>query len=136
MSANGRPIFDLRVIALAGGLGFGYSQTLDNTTTGSFSQFDKTVGAIYGGGGLDIAIGMDNRVPLLQDLRIYGYAGVGPTIPDADIMWMIRVGIAAMLTPNLGVEFGYRLFDFNLQDGPSDVDGGIRGIFAALSLKF
>lgn len=136
IGANGRPEFDLRVVALGGGLVMGYDQTLTNVTTGSSSSFDKTVGAIYGGGGLEFDLGMDGRVPVLQDLRIYAYGGLGPSIPDADIIWMVRVGLVAMVTPNIGVEFGYRLFDFDLTDGPSEVDAGVRGIFAAVSVKF
>lgn len=136
MGANGRPTADVRLLALAGGLVTGYDQTLENLTTGSTSEFESTVGALYGGAGAEILVGFDNRVPIIQDLRIYAYAGFGPTIPDADTVLMIRVGLAAMLTNNLGIEFGYRLFDFELQDGKSSVDGGIRGIFAAVSLKF
>lgn len=133
---NGRPLIDMRFMALAGGLVMGYDQSVENLLTGSKSEFDKTVGAIYGGGGAEFNFGMDNRVPVVQDLRIYAYVGLGPSIPDADIIWMVRVGIAAMVTENIGVEFGYRLFDFDLQDGASQVDGGIRGMFAAVSLKF
>lgn len=136
MGQNGRPIFDARFVVLGGGLALGYEQSVRNLLTGSSSEFSKTVGAVYGGGGAEFDIGLDGRVPLLQDIRLYAYAGVGPSIPDADVVWMVRVGVAAMLDPHIGLEFGYRLFDFDLQDGPSRVDGGIRGIFAALSLKF
>jgi hypothetical protein len=41
-----------------------------------------------------------------------------------------------MFTPNVGIELGYRLFDFNLQSGPSDIDGGLRGLFGGLTVKF
>ncbi|MBL9141207.1 MAG: hypothetical protein JNK53_05015 [Phycisphaerae bacterium] len=136
MGHNGRPLFDLRLLVLAGGLGMGYDQTLQNVSTGSSSEFSTTVGAIYGGGGAEFDLGMDDRIPVLQDIRIYAYAGLGPTIPDGDAVWMVRVGLAAMVTPNIGVEFGYRLFDFNLTDGPSEVDGGVRGIFGAVAVKF
>lgn len=133
---NGHPLFDLRLVVLAGGLAMGYDQTLTNVGTGSTSGFSKTVGAIYGGGGAEFDLGMDGRIPFLQDIRLYAYAGVGPTIPDGETIWMVRVGLAAMLTNNIGVEFGYRLYDFNLQSGPSEVDAGVRGIFAALAVKF
>jgi hypothetical protein len=136
MGKNGKPLMDLRFLALAGGLVMGYEQSVTNLFTGSTSEFSKTVGALYGGAGMEIDLGMDGRVPLVQDVRIYAYAGLGPSIPDADIVTMVRVGVVAMLNDNLGVEFGYRLFDFDLQDGPSQVDGGIRGMFAAVSLKF
>lgn len=136
IGANGRPLFDMRVVVLGGALVTGYDQTLDNLTTGSSSSFSSTVGAVYAGGGAEFDLGMDNRVPVLQDVRLYTYAGFGPTIPDGNLVWMVRVGLAAMLTPNVGVEFGYRLFDFYLEDGPSEVDAGVRGIFAAVSLKF
>jgi hypothetical protein len=79
---------------------------------------------------------MDGRVPLIQDLRLYVNAGVGFGWPDADSVWMIRVGFAAMLDEHVGVEFGYRLFDFDLRDGPSQVDAGIRGLFGAVSVRF
>jgi hypothetical protein len=41
-----------------------------------------------------------------------------------------------MLDEHVGVEFGYRLFDFDLRDGPSQVDAGIRGLFGAVSVRF
>ncbi|MFO0963819.1 MAG: hypothetical protein U0625_13075 [Phycisphaerales bacterium] len=136
MGANGRPLVDMRFLVLGGALAFGYEQTLQNDTAGGQSSFDKTVGGIYGGGGLELNLGIDGRFPLVQDVRIYGYAGIGPSIPDGDVLWMIRVGVAVMFTKNVGLEFGYRLFDFDLQSGPSEVDGGLRGVFGAVTLKF
>jgi hypothetical protein len=110
--------------------------TVTNDTAGGTGTFDRTIAAPYAGAGLDLRIGMDGRVPLVQDLRVYAMAGAGPSIPDAEIVWMVRVGFAAMIEPNIGVEFGYRLFDFDLSDGPSQVDAGIRGIFGAVSISF
>ncbi len=136
LGQNGRALFDLRLVGLVGGLGMGYDQTLTNVGTGSTSGFSKTVGAIYGGGGAEFDLGMDGRIPFIEDIRVYAYAGLGPTIPDGDTVWMVRVGLAAMLTRNIGVEFGYRLYDFDLTSGPSEVDAGVRGIFAALTVRF
>jgi opacity protein-like surface antigen len=134
--ANGRPLFDPQFLLLAGGLIFHYDQTVENVTVPSSSSFDRTVGCLYGGAGIDVQIGCDGRVPLVQDLRIYANAGVGPSIPDADIIWLLRAGIAFMINENIGVEFGYRLFDFDMQDGPSTVDAGLRGLFGGVSVRF
>lgn len=134
--ANGRPLFDPQFLLLGGGLIFHYDQTVENVTDPSSSSFVRTVGCLYGGAGIDVRIGFDGRVPLVQDLRIYANAGVGPSIPDADIIWLLRAGIAFMINENIGVEFGYRLFDFNLQDGPSMVDAGLRGLFGGVSVRF
>jgi hypothetical protein len=41
-----------------------------------------------------------------------------------------------MIDANIGAEFGYRLFDFDLSDGPSQVDGGLRGLFGGVSVRF
>jgi hypothetical protein len=49
---------------------------------------------------------------------------------------MVRVGVALLIDENIGVEFGYRLFDFNLVDGPSEVDAGLRGLFGGVAVKF
>jgi hypothetical protein len=49
---------------------------------------------------------------------------------------MVRVGLALMIDANIGAEFGYRLFDFDLSDGPSQVDGGLRGLFGGVSVRF
>jgi hypothetical protein len=136
MGANGRPLFDVRLLVLGGALAFHYEQSLTNEATGLSSGFDRTVAAPYGGAGLDVRIGFDGRVPLVQDLRIYCNAGVGPSIPDAEVMWMVRAGLAVMFDANIGAEFGYRLFDFDLVDGPSRVDGGLRGLFGAVSIRF
>lgn len=133
---NGRPLADIQVFALAGGLAFQYEQQVTNVTAGGNGTFGRTIGAAYGGVGLDIRAGLDGRVPLVQDIRIYGHAGFGGGWPDAGSVWMIRVGIAAMLLENVGVEFGYRLFDFDLTQGDSQVDAGLRGLFAAVSLRF
>ena len=134
--ANGRPLFDPQFLLLAGGLIFHYDQTVENVTVPSSSSFDRTVGCLYGGAGIDVQIGFDGRVPLVTDLRIYANAGVGPSIPDADIIWLLRAGIAFMINENIGVEFGYRLFDFDLEDGPSTVDAGLRGLFGGVSVRF
>ena len=134
--ANGRPLFDPQFLLLGGGLVFHYDQTVENVTVPSSSSFDRTVGCLYGGAGIDVQIGFDGRVPLVTDLRIYANAGVGPSIPDADIIWLLRAGIAFMINENIGVEFGYRLFDFDLEDGPSTVDAGLRGLFGGVSVRF
>jgi hypothetical protein len=136
LGSNGRPLFDVQLLVLGGALAFHYEQDLTNDTAGGTGTFDRTIAAPYAGAGLDLRIGMDGRVPLVQDLRVYAMAGAGPSIPDAEIVWMVRVGFAAMIEPNIGVEFGYRLFDFDLSDGPSQVDAGIRGIFGAVSISF
>jgi hypothetical protein len=133
---NGRPLADVQVYALGGGFVLGYEQSLTNQTAGGTSTFERTVGGVYGGAGADIRMGMDGRVPLVQDLRLSVNAGFGFGWPDADSVWMIRVGLAAMLDEHVGVEFGYRLFDFDLIDGPSRVDAGIRGLFGAVSVRF
>ena len=133
---NGRPLFDPQFLLLGGGLVFHYDQTVENVTVPSSSSFDRTVGCLYGGAGIDVQIGFDGRVPLVTDLRIYANAGVGPSIPDADIIWLLRAGIAFMINENIGVEFGYRLFDFDLEDGPSTVDAGLRGLFGGVSVRF
>jgi hypothetical protein len=136
LGANGRPRFDAQVLVIGGAMCFDYQQQLTDVTTGSSSSFDKFVGCVYGGVGLDLWMGFDGRVPLVQDVRLYADVGIGPSIPDADILWMIRAGVCMMFTQNVGIELGYRLFDFNLQSGPSDVDGGLRGLFGGLTVKF
>ncbi len=134
--ANGRPLFDAQFLLLGGVLALHYEQDLTNTTTASSSGFDRTVACVYGGAGIDVRLGLDGRVPLVQDVRIYGNAGVGPSIPDGEVIWMVRVGVALLIDENIGVEFGYRLFDFNLVDGPSEVDAGLRGLFGGVAVKF
>ena len=134
--SNGRPLFDVQMLLLGGALGMHYEESLTDSTTGSSSGFDRTVASVYGGAGIDVHIGLDGRVPLLQDLRVYAEAGAGPTIPGGQLVWMVRVGFAGMVTPNVGVEFGYRLFDFDLVDGPSEVNAGLRGLFAGMTVRF
>lgn len=136
VAPDGRPLFDVQLLLLGGGLVFHYEQQLENLTAGGSSGFDRTVAGIYGGAGLDIRLGFDGRVPLVQELRIYGNFGIGPSIPDGETLWMVRVGLALMLDRNVGVEFGYRLFDFDLVDGPSNVNAGLRGIFGGASIRF
>ncbi len=136
LGSNGRPLFDVQLLVLGGALAFHYEQELTNDTAGGTGSFERTIAAPYAGAGLDMRIGLDGRVPLVQDVRVYAMAGAGPSIPDAEIVWMVRIGIAAMVDTNIGVEFGYRLFDFDLSDGPSQVDAGIRGIFGAVSIRF
>jgi hypothetical protein len=71
----------------------------------------------------------------LRELDLGGNAGVGPSIPDGEVIWMVRVGVALLIDENIGVEFGYRLFDFDLVDGPSEVDAGLRGLFGGASQR-
>jgi hypothetical protein len=136
VGSNGRPLFDAQFLLIGGALGLHYEESLTNDTAGGSSGFDRTVASVYGGAGLDVRIGLDGRVPLLQDLRVHAEAGAGPTIPGGQLVWMVRVGFAGMVTPNVGVEFGYRLFDFDLVDGPSEVNAGLRGLFAGMTVRF
>ena len=136
VGTNGRPLFDVRFLLLGGVLAFHYEQDLTSNVTGATQGFDRTIAAPYGGAGIDVRLGLDGRVPLVQDVRIYCNAGVGPSIPDAETVWMVRVGLALMIDENVGAEFGYRLFDFDLVDGPSEVDGGLRGLFGGVSVRF
>lgn len=136
MGSDGFPRFDVRVLLLGGGLAFHYDQQLTNQSTGSSSSFDRTVACVYGGAGLDIQLGFEGRVPLVRAVRIYANAGVGPSIPDLETVWMVRVGFAFLIDDSIGAEFGYRLFDFDLVDGPSEVDGGLRGLFGGVTIRF
>lgn len=136
MGADGYPRFDVRVLLLGGGLAFHYDQQLTNQATGSSSTFDRTVACVYGGAGLDVQLGFEGRVPLLRGVRIYANAGAGPSIPDFETVWMVRVGFAFLIDDSIGAEFGYRLFDFDLVDGPSEVDGGLRGLFGGVTVRF
>ena len=136
MGSDGYPRFDVRVLLLGGALAFHYDQELTNQSTGSSSSFDRTVGCVYGGAGLDIQLGFEGRVPLVRAVRIYANAGVGPSIPDLETVWMVRVGFAFLVDDSIGAEFGYRLFDFDLVDGPSEVDGGLRGLFGGVTIRF
>ena len=134
--SNGRPLLDVAFLLLGGGLAMHYEQDLTDLTTGQSSGFDRTAAAPYLGAGLDVRIGFDGRVPLVQDLRIYANSGAGVTVPGGELVWMVRVGISLMVDENIGVELGYRLFDFDLVDGPSEVDAGLRGLFGGVSIRF
>ena len=65
------PLADLEVYALGGAFALGYEQSVTNQTSGGTSTFERTVGGAFGGAGADIRMGMDGRVPLIQDLRLY-----------------------------------------------------------------
>lgn len=136
MGLDGYPRFDVLFLLLGGGLALHYEQELVNQSTASTSTFDRTVACAYGGAGVDVRMGFEGRVPFLRAVRVYANAGVGPSIPDFETVWMVRVGFAFIVDENIGVEFGYRLFDFDLVDGPSEVDGGLRGLFGAVTVRF
>jgi len=41
-----------------------------------------------------------------------------------------------MFSPNCGVQFGYRLEDFKLDNNSAIFDGGVQGLFLGINVKF
>ena len=51
-------------------------------------------------------------------------------------MWHARVGLTHYFNRNIGVYFGFRLVDFNVENGDYELEGGLQGLFIAATVRF
>jgi len=75
--------------------------------------------------------------PIIERLEIAGHADVGPAFGgDGGFAAHIRATITAFVTDNVGVSFGYRLLEMDVENDDYELSGGLQGLFAGVSIAF
>lgn len=96
--------------------------------------------AIYGGMEMRLRYEPDGGlldIPLARALLLEAGAGIGPALGgDGGSMWQIRAGATIEFTSNVGVMFGYRLVELDVEDGDWKFDAGLQGLFLAATIRF
>ena len=79
----------------------------------------------------------EKRIPALAMLRLYGGIAFGPSLGgDGGFMWQVRGGVTIQFIEQVGIVFGYRLVEMNVENGAYAFDGGLQGLFLAGSIRF
>jgi hypothetical protein len=91
----------------------------------------------YGGFRFELTYFPDGDLPLIRMLRLEAGAALGPALgADGGFAWQVRAGLTCNFTNNLGIMFGYRLLELEVENGPYELNGGLQGLFIAGSLRF
>jgi hypothetical protein len=76
-------------------------------------------------------------LPFARAMRLEAGGGIGPAFGgDGGFMWQIRAGATIEVSPNVGLTFGYRLTELDVEDGDWEFDAGLQGLFLAATLRF
>lgn len=90
-------------------------------------------------GGLDMTLLLNTRptIPFLRSLEIQGGLGLGPAFGgDGGFLWQVRAGLTARFAEHIGLSFGYRLLETDVEDDDFDFEGGLQGLFVGLDIGF
>ena len=132
---NGRYGTDLRFCPQFGLRYIDVDQTV--TTASGTEQGGGEWVAPYAGLLMELDYRPTDRMAWLALFRIQGSFAAGPALGgDGGTMWQVRAGITVQFTEMLGVMFGYRLVELNVDNGAYTLDGGLQGLFLAGSLRF
>ncbi|UCD74057.1 MAG: hypothetical protein JSV91_09720 [Phycisphaerales bacterium] len=73
---------------------------------------------------------------IMKRLEIDVAAGAGPALDGSGTFWQIRGGMTAYVTEQIGFTLGYRLLEMDLSKDEYDLDGGMKGLFIAGTVRF
>jgi len=91
----------------------------------------------YGGFRMELTYFPDGDLPIIRMLRLEAGGALGPALgADGGFAWQVRAGLTCNVTDNLGVMFGYRLLELEVESGAYELNGGLQGLFLAGSLRF
>lgn len=91
----------------------------------------------YGGFRMELSYFPDGALPLVRMLRLEAGAALGPALGgDGGFAWKVRAGLTWGITENVGLMFGYRLLELEVENGPYEFNGGLQGLYLAASLRF
>jgi hypothetical protein len=75
--------------------------------------------------------------PIIDSVTFGVAAAIGPALGgDGGFMWQVRTGIHVAITPQFGVEFGYRLVELDVEGDDLDIQAGLQGLFLGGSIRF
>lgn len=91
----------------------------------------------YGGFRMELTYVPDGALPIIRMMRLEAGAALGPALgADGGFAWKVRAGLTCNITDNLGVMFGYRLLELEVESDGYELNGGLQGLFIAGSLRF
>ena len=133
---EGKYIADLRITPT---FGMRYVDVEQSVSLADGSR--QVAGGEWAGVLVGVQITLDYRpqehIPLVTMLRMQVSAAVGPALGgDGGYMAQVRGGLTLQFTEQLGLMFGYRLLELNVDNDDYTLEGGLQGLFVAGSLRF
>ena len=132
---------DFRLHLLGGVRALNFDQSLAAAGGGPSFDYDEWTGAVEVGGRLALGLGPSFGRKGRWDVSTAVLAGFGGT-GDADLSTIdVWFGLHYTVLDHLGIAFGYRQLDFDLDasddsDNPFEFDGRLAGLFLGASIKF
>ena len=93
--------------------------------------------AVYGGLEMRLRWQEPDALPIGHAFELEAGGGIGPAFGgDGGFVWQVRVNATLEITPNVGVTFGYRLVELQVEDGEYEFNAGLQGLFAGAAIRF
>ncbi len=127
---------DLRFKGICALRWYSASLSVSDQTAGSTASWSMDAVMPGVGGGVEIDFNMKGHIPIVESFRLEASGLTGTNFTDGQYFTAIRASMIGMLSPAVGVEFGYRLENFKLDDGATTFDGGVQGLFLGVHVEF
>lgn len=134
-NADGEPIADLRFMPVFGARYIDIDHTL--TTAAGTARGGGEWLIPYFGGKMQMIYRPAEPTWLLDTLELTATIGTGPAVGgDGGFGWHVRSGLTWYPVHNVGLQVGYRLYDFDLERDDYRFRGGLQGVFFATKIRF
>ena len=127
---------DLRFKALGAVRWYSASLSVSDQTAGTNDSWSMDAVMPGIGAGIELDFNLKGRIPWVQSINMEATGGTGSNFTNGQYFTFVRAGVSAMFTPHCGVQFGYRLEDFKLDNNSAIFDGGVQGLFLGINVKF
>lgn len=127
---------DLRFKAIGAVRWYSASLSVNDQTAGTSDSWSMDAVMPGIGAGIDLDFNLNGRIPWVQSVKLEVAAGTGTNFTNAQYFNFARTSLNVMFTPNCGVQFGYRLENFKLNNNSAIFDGGVQGLFVGANVKF
>jgi len=127
---------DLRIKAIGAVRWYSAQLSVNDLTAGTSASWSMDAVMPGLGGGFEIDFNMADHVSWLDSIRLEASGLMGTNFTNEQYFLAARAGLSFMFTRNCGVEFGYRLEDFKLNNNSAIFDGGVQGLFVGMNVKF
>ncbi len=135
-AADGGYKADLRFKALGAVRWYSASLSVSDQTAGTSDSWSMDAVMPGIGVGIELDLNVKGRMPWVESINMEATGGTGSNFSNGQYFTFVRAGVSAMFTPNCGVQFGYRLEDFKLDNNSAIFDGGVQGLFVGINVKF
>lgn len=139
-AADGNSKADLRLKAIASVRWYSATLSVNDTTTAQSDSWALSAVMPGVGGGFDLSFNTKGIVAMVERITIEAAGGVGSNFVDGQNFTFARAGVSVAFTPQWGpvwgVEAGYRLENFTLNNNSAEFDGGVQGLYFGANIKF